>query len=118
MAPSRGWDRIGFAQLLRMHRAKIDASQLDLARELEVSQATISRWSRGIGQRPPTRDQARQLEELLDLEPGEIALLTGNLPMGDPKVERRPDGALVLLFPGRAKGAYDSLGAFLVLDAA
>lgn len=98
-----------FAKRLRAARkVDLDIRLQDVGDAVGVSHTAIRDWEQGI--RLPSRDQCRDLEEALGLPGGELQILAGYIPGSDPKVERTPDGGMVIRLPpdalasSRAKG--------------
>src|SRR6266568_5078556 len=85
--PPNPVERLKFAEALRKAIAEVGISQRELARRLEVSQASVSQWLHG--QTTPRPAMAVRLERALGRDPGSLLI-----PLGYVVVDRegRPIG--------------------------
>src|SRR6266511_5139542 len=80
--PPNPVERLKFAEALRKAIAEVGISQRELARRLEVSQASVSQWLHG--QTTPRPTMAVRLERELGHEPGSLLIPLGYVVV-DPK---------------------------------
>ena len=75
---------------IRAQAAALGLQQKDLAERMGVSPNSVGLWFRG--EMPPSRSRLEELEEALELDPGELSVLFGYLPAGaSPTIEREGD---------------------------
>lgn len=72
-------DLTPFAAALRSSRIAAGLSQIELARLLDVTQGSVSRWE--IGMKQPDREHVFYLEQALNVAPGTLSSL---LPFSTP----------------------------------
>lgn len=88
---------------LRGLAGEMGLKQIDIARYMGVSHTTAGDWWNGV--REPTRDQLLDIEELLEADPGDLAMLAGYLPGDNPKVVERGKGTLLVSLETSARSS-------------
>jgi transcriptional regulator with XRE-family HTH domain len=102
--------RAAFSQALQRARKDAGLSQGALARTLRVSRSAVSQWE--LGMTAPRPDTATKLERLLQLEPGSLGRLLGQVPAdtkpgsisvseaieADPRLGRRERDLLIAMY--------------------
>ena len=103
--------RAAFSQALQRARKDAGLSQGALARRLHVSRSAVSQWELGLT--APRPDTATKLERLLQLEPGSLGRLLGQVPAdavkpgsvsvseaieADPRLGRRERDLLIAMY--------------------
>lgn len=88
-------DHIGdAAALIRSRAGFLNMKQKDIAEEMGVSSTSVRRW--WTGESPPSREHCYELEQVLQLPSGDLAILYGYLPPGEVSLVER-DGRLVVV---------------------
>jgi transcriptional regulator with XRE-family HTH domain len=103
--------RVAFSQALQRARNDVGLSQGALARTLRVPRSAVSQWELGLtAPRPKT---VTELERLLQLEPGRLGRLLGQVPAdaakpgsisvseaieADPRLGRRERDLLIAMY--------------------
>ncbi len=103
--------RAAFSQALQRARKDAGLSQGALARTLRVSRSAVSQWELGLT--APRPDTATELEQSLQLEPGSLGRLLGQVPAdtvkpgsisvseaieADPRLGRRERDLLIAMY--------------------
>lgn len=88
MARKKNFDREYFAEWLNRTIANRDMSGGDVARAIEVSEASVSKWRNGHGR--PALDTTMKLASLLEVNGLRLAVTTGHMTPVEAGVERLP----------------------------
>jgi len=89
---------------LRSAAAGIGRKQTEIADALNVSPKSIGQWFRG--EKEPSRTRLQELEQVLELVPGELLALFGYLPDGELTIERDGDQLRIVVTVGSTIPGY------------
>lgn len=79
----RTWIAPSTVTQLRIELLRLDLTQLDLAKRLDVPVSTLSSWLRGVS--PPPPDLLRRIEHALDIPPNALACGGAQAPPPHPR---------------------------------